>query len=427
MDYDSLKVTDDTQPAQKMVVQNLRAAGSTSLTVDGVLGVPAKFIATSGTPGADGLITKETKQDFYGHTNDISVAKTTPGTGANDTGIGTVDWVGPNNLSGGTAATCSPTTSVISHYLKQTNYGFALPTGAVITGIQLDIQVKVSANTISNHANDQDVQLVKANGTKTSASHSGFSYGTSYAINTYGGDGDLWGTTWGASDVNSANFGAALAASIHCSGAGAEIVSVLSMKITVFYVGNVLTISGFLPGSTDEGNSQNQIVLIKPNTHWANKVADFMGAAAGVSTPVDIHAATGSTAGDIVTTNLALTDTALLDGVTDPTYRHAITAPEFSAGVVFVSFLHGLPYIPRVRARWTSEANPQNYWPMPTQMISNSDYTGISVSGEVSVISVDAANINVAITFHDGIGLSIIDTNFHFWFQFFCTPFAVAI
>lgn len=46
-----------------------------------------------------------------------------------------------------------------------------------------------------------------------------------------------------------------------------------------------LEIDGFLPGSADAGNTEGQIVVIKPNTHWANKIAGFVMNAKGDGTP----------------------------------------------------------------------------------------------------------------------------------------------
>lgn len=37
-----------------------------------------------------------------------------------------------------------------------------------------------------------------------------------------------------------------------------------------------LIIDGFLPGSTDDGNDEGDVVLIKPNTHWTNTVGGFI-------------------------------------------------------------------------------------------------------------------------------------------------------
>lgn len=52
--------------------------------------------------------------------------------------------------------------------------------------------------------------------------------------------------------------------------------------------GSDLIIDGFLPGSTDTGNTEGQVVIIKPNTHWANMAAQFIMNATGNGTPEDV-------------------------------------------------------------------------------------------------------------------------------------------
>lgn len=46
-----------------------------------------------------------------------------------------------------------------------------------------------------------------------------------------------------------------------------------------------IIIDAFAPGSTDNGNVTNQVVIIKPNTHWADLVAQFILNAKNFGTP----------------------------------------------------------------------------------------------------------------------------------------------
>lgn len=73
-----------------------------------------------------------------------------------------------------------------------------------------------------------------------------------------------------------------------------------------------LIIDGFEPGSTDAGNVAGQVVVIKPTTGWANRVAQFIKNATNLGTPEAMTASTltvtsGTTlpAGDIGTNDLA--------------------------------------------------------------------------------------------------------------------------
>lgn len=61
--------------------------------------------------------------------------------------------------------------------------------------------------------------------------------------------------------------------------------------VTNFYGhldGGNLEIDGFLPGSTDEGTDEGMVVIIKPNTFWTDKVADFILKATGDGTPINV-------------------------------------------------------------------------------------------------------------------------------------------
>ncbi len=67
--------------------------------------------------------------------------------------------------------------------------------------------------------------------------------------------------------------------------------------------GDTLVIDGFEPGSTDRGNTSGQVVIIKPNTGWANRVATFIMNATNNGTPephhVSVLTATGVTTGTL--------------------------------------------------------------------------------------------------------------------------------
>lgn len=56
--------------------------------------------------------------------------------------------------------------------------------------------------------------------------------------------------------------------------------------------GATLVLDAFEPGSTDAGNSSGQVVVIKPTTGWANRVAQFIKNATGLGTPENLSTAT---------------------------------------------------------------------------------------------------------------------------------------
>src|SRR5690554_6039643 len=55
--------------------------------------------------------------------------------------------------------------------------------------------------------------------------------------------------------------------------------------------GSNLEIDGFLPGNTDDGNTEGDVVVIKPNTGWSDLVAAFIANLTGNGTPEDITVA----------------------------------------------------------------------------------------------------------------------------------------
>lgn len=52
--------------------------------------------------------------------------------------------------------------------------------------------------------------------------------------------------------------------------------------------GTSVIIDGFEPGSVDNGNDSTQVLIVKPNTTWANMVGQFIRNAVGLGTPDDV-------------------------------------------------------------------------------------------------------------------------------------------
>ena len=88
--------------------------------------------------------------------------------------------------------------------LLATSYGFAIPTGSQILGIEAWVERAASA---SGTVSDNEVRLLKAGVAVGSNFATSSTYGTSEYTAPYGDDDDLWGTTWTAEEINAANFG----------------------------------------------------------------------------------------------------------------------------------------------------------------------------------------------------------------------------
>ena len=147
-----------------------------------------------------------------------------PLTVVNDPSTGTLTWAMPQNaaISDNTYAHISG--SFATQYLKATDFGFALPPDAVIEGIQIDFERR------GFKVFDNRVRIVR-NGVVggTDRSIPGDWNAFSDVVRTYGGNGDLWGESWTAADINNANFGFAISANVVTGIAFADAIS-----ITVF-------------------------------------------------------------------------------------------------------------------------------------------------------------------------------------------------
>lgn len=151
------------------------------------------------------------------------------GTGANDTGMGTVAWTDPTLITSdnGSTATLTAGPASASNYLKGTNCGFSIPSGATIDGIVVTFE----RGFVGDSVTDFSIRIVKG-GTIGSANKSvGATWSSSMTVVSYGGASDLWSETWSVSDINASNFGAVLGVTT----TGASPAMVDYMSITVYY------------------------------------------------------------------------------------------------------------------------------------------------------------------------------------------------
>jgi hypothetical protein len=190
------------------------------------------------------------------------------GTGADDAAIGTVAWVNPTNAQGNqtsvfASAQYNTSDSVAdSHYLKLTNFGFAIAAGATINGIQAIYTIK--SNYIDDGlANDRfifdnSIRLYKAGVLAGTGKSNGANWPTTTGTRTFGGSTDLWGTTWTLTDINNSGFGIGNSVELENDGnkTGAR-GQVYSVAITVFYT----TSSGAASATTRIYDISQQVTL----------------------------------------------------------------------------------------------------------------------------------------------------------------------
>ena len=164
-----------------------------------------------------------------------SLGPLSPGTIVDDATVGTVAWADPGNAAASDNIYSVASVAGTTHYLKATNFGFTVPTGATIDGIVVEIERK---DTSDNPTCDKDnkVQIVKSDGSIGTTDKADLDtwWPLSDTYKTYGSSSDLWGESWTAADINDSDFGVVLQAFMY-SGIGTERASVDHIRITVYY------------------------------------------------------------------------------------------------------------------------------------------------------------------------------------------------
>jgi hypothetical protein len=133
-------------------------------------------------------------------------------------------YTGTGDISGGAGA--------YTDYLVATNFGFNIPGGATITGIE----VIVERSDASGLTSDYRVRIVKGGVISTTEMSSGAAYPAVDGNNIYGSPFDAWGETWTDVDINASDFGVAIAAQRNAAG-GSSNATIDQILITVYYSG----------------------------------------------------------------------------------------------------------------------------------------------------------------------------------------------
>lgn len=119
--------------------------------------------------------------------------------------------------------------------LTVSDFGYAIPVGAVIDGIVLEVEKRRSAGGSSGIVEDNGLQIMKGGVlTGPNKSQYGIDWPSTDTYVTYGSSTDLWGTTWTAADINASNFGVSLASISYVC--GATIVTAIDhVRMTIYY------------------------------------------------------------------------------------------------------------------------------------------------------------------------------------------------
>lgn len=152
-----------------------------------------------------------------------------PGTMADDAASGDVVWANVDNakLSDDSDASRSLTPGQTSHYLKATNFGFAIPSGATIIGIELVVEHAGPLGIV-----EIEHRIVKGGTITGDDKSTGSGLPTTDNLETFGSSADLWGLSWTRTDINASDFGFAIR---YGSASGTHVVTVDHMKCRITY------------------------------------------------------------------------------------------------------------------------------------------------------------------------------------------------
>lgn len=160
-------------------------------------------------------------------------AGTAADTGTNAIGAAATAWVNPSNATGAADGVFTTDTWITgggaSNGLKLTNFGFSIPSTAIIDGIYIEFDRQGSA------AATYQINLVKAGTIQTTGAKGGTDSWPSVGNEAwvgYGGSTDTWGQTWQPSDINNSGFGLVIYAyNTHGGGEG----YVDAARITIYW------------------------------------------------------------------------------------------------------------------------------------------------------------------------------------------------
>jgi len=119
-----------------------------------------------------------------------------------------VGWTNFNNAKAcdGAYATAVVHEGAVGPSLSSTNFGFSIPSTAVIAGISVSVlHLDITGNA---QIQDNTVRLIKGGvGSGNNKASAALWSGTVPETFNYGSATDLWGLAWSPSDINASNFG----------------------------------------------------------------------------------------------------------------------------------------------------------------------------------------------------------------------------
>jgi hypothetical protein len=167
------------------------------------------------------------------------------GTGADDATVGTVAWTTPGNITTSNNSYAvngsTGTGTVTAHYLKATNFGFAIPAGVTVVGIKVEVEQHIDGTDPGgcDSATFSNVKYVQGGVIAGNSQAGGVTFSVVVdAYKSFGGQNNTWGLTITAANVNDATSGVVMSAlmltNVVCGG-GAVDVYVDHIRMTAYY------------------------------------------------------------------------------------------------------------------------------------------------------------------------------------------------
>lgn len=161
-----------------------------------------------------------------------------------------VDWTNPTNVYSSndsyTTVAAAARRRVDTSALLVTGFGFTIPAGSTINGIQVDVERKKSTSAAGTSCSDSLISLTKDGSSNTGSTADTNAWPTTEAYQTFGDATDLWSTTWTVAEINDANFGFMFSAVLIGSSTTGITASVDHVRITVHYTEAASSVKRFL-------------------------------------------------------------------------------------------------------------------------------------------------------------------------------------
>ena len=210
----------------------------------------------------------------------VATSATSPSTSSNNTAIGSFSWstTSMSLSSDDNYATAGHLLGVLSsansNYLFATNFGFSIPSTATICGVVIQVEASCTGLLIGSSVTDNSVRLISGGAvTGTNKAKSGVWPGTD-AISSYGGNGDLWGTTLTPAIVNAANFGIAISARMESGLASLFLTPRIdNIRMTIYYDNTAVPVK--LKSFTARESAEGVVLDWVTATESGNKVFEI--------------------------------------------------------------------------------------------------------------------------------------------------------